>query len=97
MPWQDGLDMVRERGDRLTHGRQPFRLHHSRIERLLSSTANAACRPMATINWQVILGEVRHGPLSEQFGRAVGVDRDDADDSVAALHRHADRLADPRT
>ncbi len=91
---QNVLDVVRERGDRLADGGQTFGLHHllvvirifDRERRLMGDRDHEL---------QMFLRELVGGTLLQNaLGRERGVDVDHADHIVAALHRHADRLAD---
>ncbi len=90
---QNVLDVVRERGDGLPHGRQPLGLHHRGVVRV-SSTARAAWWAMAIISFRCssvnLLASLLHRPCVR---RERSVDVDHADHVVAALHRHADRFA----
>ena len=90
---QDVLDVVREGGDRLADGRQPFGLDHGLViggvfhrQRCLVGDGDHEL--------QVLLRKlVGRALLQNAVGRERGVDVDHADDVVASLHRHTDRLA----
>ena len=90
---QNVLDVVRERGDRLPHGRQPLGLDHRRVVRRVLDRQRRLVAD-GDHQLQVLFGElVARSVAAACAGRRVGVDVDHADDAVPALHRHADRLA----
>ena len=91
---QDVLDVVRERGDGLPDGRQPLGLDHRRVVAGVFDGERGLV-PDGDHQLQVVLGEFRRAALLDHLlRRGRGVDVDRADHVVAALHRHADRLAD---
>ena len=90
---EDVLDVVGESGDGLADGRQPLGLDHGGI---VAGVLDGQGRLVADGDHQlqVVLGElVGAAALEDLLGRGRGVDVDRADHPVAALHRHADRLA----
>ena len=91
---QNVLDVVRERGDRLADGRQTFGLHHRLV---VGRVFDRERRLMGDGDHQLemLLRElVGRALLQDALRRERRVDVDHADDVVAALHRHANRLAD---
>src|SRR5690606_6480721 len=90
---QDVLDVVREGGDGLAHGRQAFGLQQGGVIRRVF---HGECRLVADGDHQlqVFLGEFVDVPLVRgAAGGGVGVDVDHPDDAVATLHGDGDRLA----
>ncbi len=88
------LDVVRERGDGLPDGGEAFGLDHRGV---VTRVFHGQCRLVrdGDHQFQVVFVEAMRGVLYERVdGRSRGVDVDHAHQVIAALHGHADRLAD---
>ena len=92
---QDVLDVMRQRGDRLADGGQPLRLEHGLvIARVLDGQGGLVSN--GDRQFEVVLGKLAGRVLVDDdvAGRAEGIEINHAQRLVAALHRHAHRLAD---
>ena len=94
-PLHDVLDVVRQRGDGLPDGREPLGVHERLVVAALLDRDGRLVGDGAGER-QVVLGELPRllAPADNLLQGRLRVEEQHADHLAAALHRHADRLAD---